>query len=160
MKKKSSVKRLAGEEIYSLSIKPQQTNEKPFPFVIVDCAWGDWSAWDTCHKTCNYWGTKGRNRTIIQAALNGGNECIGEETESDLCDSNTCPGSHFWAMKVPMLFNLIWILFLQNLAISWSWEQTADWNSSLYLSRQTTTHFLPGAGFARRKTLPNIILHK
>ena len=65
------------------------------PSQMVDCTWGDWSAWNTCHKTCNYWGTKGRNRTITQAALNGGTECTGDETESHVCDSNTCPGRYF-----------------------------------------------------------------
>ena len=58
---------------------------------LVDCTWGAWSAWETCSVTCGG-GTQERNRTITQPALNNGTDCTGNDTETQPCNSNGCPG--------------------------------------------------------------------
>ena len=67
-------------------------NQKPN--IAVNCTWGQWSAWDTCSVTCGG-GTQDRQRSITQEALYGGNECIGENQETQSCNSNGCPGTNF-----------------------------------------------------------------
>ena len=53
--------------------------------------WGQWYTWGTCSVTCGG-GTQGRNRSITQQALHGGDECIGEENDTQTCNSFSCPG--------------------------------------------------------------------
>ena len=38
-------------------------------------------------------GTQERNRTISQTALNNGTDCTGNDTETQSCNSNGCPGN-------------------------------------------------------------------
>ena len=56
------------------------------------CTWGAWSAWETCSVTCGG-GTQERNRTITQPALNNGTDCAGNDTETQSCNTNGCPGN-------------------------------------------------------------------
>ena len=44
-----------------------------------------------CSVTCGG-GTQVRIREVIQEALFGGDECTGNETELQVCNSNGCPG--------------------------------------------------------------------
>ena len=57
----------------------------------VNCTWGQWNTWSTCSVTCGG-GTQGRNRSIRQQALYGGNECIGEDNDTQTCNNFGCPG--------------------------------------------------------------------
>ena len=60
----------------------------------VNCSWEAWSTWETCSVTCGG-GTQERNRTVGREALFGGNECTGDEKETQACNSNGCPGTYF-----------------------------------------------------------------
>ena len=60
-------------------------------YLEVNCSWNAWSEWETCSLTCGG-GTQGRNRTISQTALNNGTDCVGNDAETQPCNSNGCPG--------------------------------------------------------------------
>ena len=49
---------------------------------LVDCIWGDWSAWGACVSGLD---VQDRNRTIDQEARNGGTDCTGNATETQDC---------------------------------------------------------------------------
>ena len=53
---------------------------------VVNCMWGQWNTWGTCSVTCGG-GTQGRNRSTIQQALYGGDECLGEDNDTQACNS-------------------------------------------------------------------------
>ena len=59
---------------------------------LVDCAWETWSTWGTCSVTCGG-GTQQRNRNKTQEALFGGIDCVGNDTETQNCSTNGCPGN-------------------------------------------------------------------
>ena len=65
-----------------------------FPF-SVNCTWGAWSAWETCSVTCGG-GTQERNRTVSQPALYNGTDCVGNDTETQICNTNGCPGYYLF----------------------------------------------------------------
>ena len=71
-------------------IVKSDTNLEYLKFVV-NCLWGEWSAWKTCSVTCGS-GTQERNRSITQEALFGGNVCKGDDRETQSCNSNGCPG--------------------------------------------------------------------
>jgi len=53
--------------------------------------WGAWSAWGTCSKTCGS-GTQSRTRLCNNPApANGGSNCMGSRSESQACNTQTCP---------------------------------------------------------------------
>ncbi|XP_060063054.1 uncharacterized protein LOC132543556 [Ylistrum balloti] len=58
---------------------------------IIDGAWGSWSAYGTCTKTCGT-GVYSRSR-ICDSPLpaNGGNPCSGPSSEFSDCNTNACP---------------------------------------------------------------------
>ena len=58
---------------------------------LVDCAWETWSTWGTCSVSCGG-GTQERNRNKTQEALFGGTDCVGNDTETQNCSTNGCPG--------------------------------------------------------------------
>jgi len=61
--------------------------------VPVDGGWSAWSAWSTCSATCGG-GTQSRTRTCTNPApANGGADCIGSTSESQACNTQTCPVS-------------------------------------------------------------------
>ena len=68
------------------------------PFITVDGAWGTWSAWATCSKSCGS-GTRTRTRNCNDPApANGGASCAGDNSESQNCNTQACPGKTFiWA---------------------------------------------------------------
>ena len=59
--------------------------------VVVDCEWGNFGDWSSCSQTCGG-GEKSRTRSRKTQPENGGNPCIGEETEKQTCNPDTCPG--------------------------------------------------------------------
>jgi len=58
----------------------------------VPCMWLPWSNWTDCSKSCDN-GTKSRRRDFIPAQY-GGEVCVGERTETQLCNTQACPGTY------------------------------------------------------------------
>ena len=59
--------------------------------ILVNCELSSWGHWSLCSATCGG-GAKESNRTIIQAAKNGGSSCAGELQRSMECNIEPCPG--------------------------------------------------------------------
>ena len=73
---------------YIFSILVSDTS---FKLIIVNCEWSQWSQFGTCSVTCGG-GTEERTRTISVPAQNGGTGCAGNDTESQECNTDACPG--------------------------------------------------------------------
>ena len=58
---------------------------------LVNCELSSWGHWSLCSATCGG-GAKKSNRTINQAAENGGSSCAGELERSMECNIEPCPG--------------------------------------------------------------------
>ena len=59
----------------------------------VDCEWNEFGEWTSCSKSCGG-GEKTRIRTIKTTEQHGGSSCLGELTETQLCNVDSCPGMH------------------------------------------------------------------
>ena len=61
----------------------------------VNCAWGDYSAYSACTKTCGG-GKQYRFRAILTHEENGGTACVGTDhvQEAD-CNTDACPAGNF-----------------------------------------------------------------
>ena len=59
--------------------------------ILVNCELSSWGHWSLCSATCGG-GSKESNRTINQAAKNGGSSCAGELERSMECNIEPCPG--------------------------------------------------------------------
>ena len=57
--------------------------------LTVDCVWNDWGNWTACSKECGG-GQQSRTKTIRIAAANGGEQCEGEATEEQACNTDNC----------------------------------------------------------------------
>ena len=61
---------------------------------LADGGWSAWGKWCACSKTCGT-GTQHRSRTCTNPRpAYGGRECLGENTETRNCNTNSCPGAH------------------------------------------------------------------
>ena len=49
-------------------------------------------------------GTQARNRAVDQEALFGGNDCAGDNNETQSCNSNGCPGIMFQYLIIQIPF--------------------------------------------------------
>ena len=58
---------------------------------VINCEWNDFEDWNGCSETCGG-GTQSRTRTIKKEAENGGQDCAGEATETQDCNTDSCPG--------------------------------------------------------------------
>ena len=59
--------------------------------ISVNGNWGDWTAWNTCSVTCAG-GTQARTRLCNNPApSNGGANCVGSASESQACNTQSCP---------------------------------------------------------------------
>ena len=56
----------------------------------VDGYWYDWGEWGPCSVTCGG-GTQERTRNC-ETPQHGGNDCEGENNESQICGEINCPG--------------------------------------------------------------------
>ncbi len=60
--------------------------------------WTEWTEWDACSLTCGT-GTQSRTRACTNPApQNGGDNCVGDASESQDCNTDTCPvdpGNYF-----------------------------------------------------------------
>ena len=55
--------------------------------------------WSTCSKTCGG-GEKNRTRQVEIPASNGGEDCAGEATQIDTCNTEGCPVNCQWGSWV------------------------------------------------------------
>jgi len=58
--------------------------------VCTDCEFQDWSAWEDCSVTCGG-GKQTRTRDVAVPATNGGKACVGNATETKVCEEDVCP---------------------------------------------------------------------
>ena len=56
----------------------------------VDCVWHEWSPWTECSALCGG-GTRTRTRGKTDA-MYGGKDCVGESSETQVCNTEDCPG--------------------------------------------------------------------
>ena len=64
--------------------------------VKISGGWSAWSLWSSCSKSCGG-GTQTRTRTCTNPALFcGGESCFGLSTESQSCNTQSCPLSGGW----------------------------------------------------------------
>ena len=64
-------------------------------FYQVNCAWGDYSAYSGCTKTCGG-GKQYRFRTILTHEENGGIACVGtDHVQEAECNTDACPAGNF-----------------------------------------------------------------
>jgi complement component 6 len=67
----------------------------------MDGAWGDWTDWSTCSKTCNS-GLRIRTRKCDSPLPSSveGQRCDGNSQEEEVCNSDvTCTGIAQWSGK-------------------------------------------------------------
>ena len=69
---------------------PQYQNETGKTFCYTDCEMSDWSAWDTCTKSCGS-GSQGRTRNVNTTDQNGGVSCSTEVSQNRSCNTQDCP---------------------------------------------------------------------
>ena len=69
------------QEVINLKVK---MDKEPCP-----CEWGNWSEWSQCSTTCEA-GKSQRERVISKPAINGGLECVGDESEERTCNQDVC----------------------------------------------------------------------
>ncbi|XP_052264429.1 coadhesin-like isoform X3 [Dreissena polymorpha] len=68
---------------------------------VVDGNWNWWSSWSRCDVTCAN-GTQTRHRTCTDPApQNGGLDCFGIGTESQMCILDRCPVHGGWSLWSP-----------------------------------------------------------
>ena len=60
------------------------------PVAVVSCLWSGYSVWSDCSGSCGT-GVRRRTRRVLQEALNGGSECVGDEEETEDCPLPDCP---------------------------------------------------------------------
>jgi hypothetical protein len=60
---------------------------------LVDCEWDVFGDWTSCSKSCGG-GENSRTRTVKTTEQNGGNPCLGETTETQSCNVDSCPGMY------------------------------------------------------------------
>lgn len=71
------------------SLQCQNTRKIFFP---VDGGWNDWTPWTSCPVTCGG-GTMNRSRSCTNPSpQNGGANCSGDADDTDICNTNSCPG--------------------------------------------------------------------
>ena len=62
-------------------------------FILVDCQWGEWNAWDSSQCLAPCAGkTETRSRIKKQELQDGGQDCSGSDTEERQCNIQDCKG--------------------------------------------------------------------
>ena len=75
--------------------EPTQTQQCNTQSCPVNCVWNHWSSWSDCSKSCNS-GHQTRERTIAQQANSWGEPCTGEPTQTQQCNTQSCPVNCKW----------------------------------------------------------------
>ena len=60
----------------------------------VEVQWGDWTAWSECTVNC------GGGRRTRRRSCEGGNTCVGRQTEYTDCNTNSCPEGNSSLMAI------------------------------------------------------------
>lgn len=64
---------------------------------LVDGQWTQWTTWSACDVTCNA-GMEVRRRTCTDPSpVHGGMDCVGNSTESRVCQKESCPVDGGWS---------------------------------------------------------------
>ncbi|XP_053402882.1 thrombospondin-2-like [Mercenaria mercenaria] len=64
---------------------------------VVDGVWTEWTLWSTCDVTCET-GIQSRSRTCANPApAHGGQDCVGNQAETKLCQKSLCPVHGHWS---------------------------------------------------------------
>ena len=80
--------------IYKIFKQVHQTYNITFFKGLVNCAWGEWSAYTGCTKTCGL-GKQYRYRAILTHDENGGTACVGTDNVEDQdCNTQSCSGNY------------------------------------------------------------------
>jgi len=58
----------------------------------VDCKWSSYGNWSECSATCGG-GSRSSSRAVLQPALDGGKDCVGDAHQIEKCNSDPCPGT-------------------------------------------------------------------
>jgi len=66
-------------------------NSHPCP-----CVWDEWGNWGICSTTCGG-GVSHRNRDVAKHAVNGGDECHGDDEDEETCHAEPCPIDCQWS---------------------------------------------------------------
>lgn len=65
---------------------------------LVDGGWAAWSDWSTCDVTCSK-GVQSKIRTCTDPApSDGGLDCVGNATETQVCQNDPCPVHGKWSL--------------------------------------------------------------
>uniref|UniRef100_A0A7M5X072 C-type lectin domain-containing protein n=1 Tax=Clytia hemisphaerica TaxID=252671 RepID=A0A7M5X072_9CNID len=73
--------------------EPQDCNTNPCP---IHGVWTSWGSWETCSLTCGT-GSQNRTRTCTDPApQHGGDNCAGDASEPQDCNTNPCPVNGNW----------------------------------------------------------------
>ena len=60
--------------------------------LLVDCEWETYGEWSSCSKSCGG-GNKMRSRTKTTYASKGGQDCVGDSIQTEICNEVPCPGN-------------------------------------------------------------------
>ncbi|XP_063690486.1 uncharacterized protein LOC134823063 [Bolinopsis microptera] len=83
-----------GTECVGEKTEEQNCNTESCP---VDGGWSDYGEWSECSKECGT-GSQSRTRTCTEpASAHGGTECVGEKTEEQNCNTESCPVDGGWS---------------------------------------------------------------
>ena len=81
----------------------------------VNGMWGDWNEYDTCSRTCGA-GNQSRSRDCNNPTPDhGGLDCIGNASQTQVCNMEVCPGKFFYFELVDE--NYRFTLELSNIAM-------------------------------------------
>ena len=64
-----------------------------FCVVAVDGYYLNWNQWNACSVTCGTGGTQTRDRNCVPPQ-NGGQDCVGPDSEEQECSEGPCPGKY------------------------------------------------------------------
>jgi len=89
-----------------------------FPIsALVNCQWSNWSAWESCSKSCGG-GTQTSTRSKTVQETNGGT-CSGSSERSKSCNSQSCPaGQGPGEFSSTLIYNLPSMVLQTRLKIS------------------------------------------
>ena len=86
--------------------------------LAINGGWRAWSKWEGCSKTCGG-GTEQRvRRCDSPAPAHGGQDCVGENKETRMCATDTCPRKLGYFVLYKSLDSTPVILHLKNSSIS------------------------------------------
>lgn len=90
-----------GQDCSGVSEESRSCNDGDCP---VNGAWTDWSNWGDCSVTCGS-GERARSRSCTDPRpANSGNDCSGQDQETESCTAGNCPGRHCVDLEISDFF--------------------------------------------------------